>query len=220
MYEIQAGLVPGATINDIPKDRQQRTNSNIVCVMRIYADPDGEDSSLSQGHNFGHAFLTFLNCSQEAITIGRFAVEPGKMISVSKFGNFGEYSNNFQGVFYNVETQRKAKLGWYATAESMYIDLTASQLEKVSKYIVAHQKGYFELGSNCALLSAEAWNSALPNNRDQYIDVSGIMTPRIVRKAIEAYGYYYTGNGLLQADFNCCYYDGDKQVYCGDPKIP
>lgn len=218
IYEIQAGLVPGVSKNSISNKIQSNSANDIVCVMRIYADPSGEDSSSSPGHSFGHAFLTFLNCSQNNIKVGRFYVAPGQMISVGKFGNFGTAANNFKGVFYNVETQRKEKLNWYTRSESMYVELTQTQLDSASAYIINNQSGYLEIGNNCATLAAGAWNAALSSNHVQYIP--SFSTPDMIKGWVEEYGYYYTGNGLLRADYSRCYYSGSTLIYCGDPHLP
>ena len=215
-YEIQAGVVPGVSPNSAISPHSAR--GNIVCVMRIYSDNDGEDSSASSSSNFGHSFLTFLNVFSSNIVVGRATVEPNKMISVGKFGNFGDYANGFKGLFYNVEAQRKATLNWYQSNRSLYRDLTLSELETVSKYLISAQSGYSLVGNNCATTAARAWNSILSTSDKNYFNVYG--TPNAVYQEITQKGYYLVGNGLIQADYDRCYYNGSTRITCKDKYIP
>lgn len=208
-YEMAAGLVPGVSINNIARDARS-VNSNIVCVMRIYSDPGSGTSGSSADGDFGHTFLTFLNASTSNITVGRHTVEPNKMVSVGKFGKFTDY----KGAFYNAETNRKEVLGWYGSDKSIYMELTEDQLETVSNYLKNHQKGYLEVGNNCASYAVGAWNSVLSTTDEQYID--HFATPALVYQDIEDIGYYYVGNGLLRADYKLCYYDGSTRKECDD----
>lgn len=201
-YEIAAGLVPGRKVV------ARRNSDNIVCVMRIYSDPSAAGSG-SIFENTGHTFLTFLNASSSNITVGRHVVEPNKMISIGKFAKFEE----FKGAFYNVEVNRKAK-GWYTGVRSIYMELTASQLQTVSTYLKNAQAGYQLVGDNCACYAVKAWNSVLRINDDQYID--HFATPLVVYQDISDIGYYFDGNGLLKADYELCYYDGANRKTCKD----
>lgn len=202
-YEIAAGLVPGRSVAPM------RGPSNIVCVMRIYSDP-GSGIAGSINKDLGHTFLTFLNTSTANITVGRHTVAPNKMVSIGKFGRFKEYD----GAFYNAETNRKERLGWYAIDRSIYMELTASQLSTVSTYLKNHQAGYLEFGDNCACYAAKAWNSVLSASDSKYINHFGL--PELVYQDITDIGYYLVGNGLLKADYELCYYNGTTRVPCND----
>lgn len=202
-YEIASGLVPGRNVIN-----EQRSGS-VVCVMRIYADPSTGASGSSFG-DYGHTFLTFLNTSTSNITVGRHTVAPNKMVSIGKFGKFEEY----KGAFYNAETSRKARLGWYTNAKSIYMDLTASQLQTVSTYLKNNQAGYAVIGNNCASYAAKAWNSVLSTSSKQYID--HYATPTDVYQDLEDIGGTYQGNGLIKSDYPLCYYDGATRKECDD----
>ena len=56
-YEIEAGLVPETSANQAT-DGEKTTNSDIVCVMRIYSDPGIVSFSPQLSMDFGHSFLT------------------------------------------------------------------------------------------------------------------------------------------------------------------
>lgn len=132
------------------------------------------------------------------------------MVSIGKFGKFEEY----KGAFYNAETNRKVRYGWYTSARSIYMELTASQLQTVSNYLNRNQAGYQAVGNNCASYAVNAWNSVLSVNDDKYID--HFVTPTVVYQDIGAIGYYLEGNGLLKADYDLCYYSGTTRVTCKD----
>lgn len=202
-YEIASGLVPGYSV-----EPGQRTGA-IVCVMRLYSESPEGLSWLRSG-DFGHTFLTFLNTSASDITVGRHTVEPGKMVSIGKFGKFEGY----QGAFYNAETGRKARFGWYADAKSVYLELTEDQLQTVSDYLKKHLEGYTIVGDNCAYYAAKAWNSVLSPGDARYID--HFSTPASVCQDLEEMENCLVGNSLLQADYELCYYDGTALVTCED----
>ena len=196
-YEIEAGLVPETSANQAT-DGEKTTNSDIVCVMRIYSDPGIVSFSPQLSMDFGHSFLTFLNVSSSDITVGRHTVAPNQMISVGKFGNLIDYAGGFKGVFYNIESHRSQALGWYATGRSIFMDLTASELNTISDCIKQMQSGYIEVGNNCATFAGLVWNSILPSDHEKYIDHVG--TPSLIYQDMEGIGGYYTGNGLIQAE--------------------
>lgn len=202
-YEIAAGLVPGRNVV------ARRGASDIVCVMRIFSDPSASSSGSSAGDT-GHSFLTFLNASTSNNTVGRHTVAPNKMVSIGKNGRFDEY----KGAFYNLETTRKERLGWYTSARSIYMELTASQLQTVSNYLKSHQEGYTVVGDNCATYATKAWNSVLLMNDSQYIN--HFATPTDVYEEISEIGNYINGNSLLRADYDLCYYDGATRKTCDD----
>ena len=202
-YEVAAGLVPGKSI------KSEKKSGNIVCVVRIYSDSSASESS-SNPSDTGHTFLTFLNTTTSNITVGRHTVAPNKMVSIGKFGKFDEY----KGAFYNVETSRKERKNWYTGAKSIYMELTASQLQTISTYLKNNQSGYSLIGNNCSTYAVRAWNSLLSTNDDQYID--HYASPTTVYQEIENIGYCLEGNLLLNADYELCYYNGSTQVLCTD----
>lgn len=212
-YEIEAGLVPETSANQAT-DGEKTTNSDIVCVMRIYSDPGIVSFSPQLSMDFGHSFLTFLNVSSSDITVGRHTVAPNQMISVGKFGNLTDYAGGFKGVFYNIESHRSQALGWYATGRSLFMDLTASELNTISDCIKQMQAGYIEVGNNCATFAGLVWNSILPSDHAKYIDHVG--TPSLIYQDMEGIGGYYTGNGLIQAEDARCFYTGSVRVICED----
>ena len=186
-YEIEAGLVPETSANEAT-DGEKTTNSDIVCVMRIYSDPGIVSFSPQLSMDFGHSFLTFLNVSSSDITVGRHTVAPNQMISVGKFGNLTDYAGGFKGVFYNIESHRSQALGWYATGRSIFMDLTASELNTISACIKQMQAGYIEVGNNCATFAGLVWNSILPSDHAKYIDHVG--TPSLIYQDMEGIGGY------------------------------
>lgn len=213
MYELEAGLVPGIAVSQ-GTSREDTKNPDVVCVMRIYSDPGSAQFSFHGGMDFGHTFLTFLNVSSSDITVGCHTVAPNQMVSVGKFGNLTDHASGFKGVFYNIESQRTQRFGWYAAGRSIYMDLTASELNTVSHAIKQMQSGYIEVGNNCAAFAGLVWNSILSSDHAKYMDHIG--TPSLIYRELGSIGGCYTGNGIIQADYAPCYYSGSVGVICED----
>lgn len=202
-------LLLGLTLCPIPCATRSVSDGDAVCLMRIYSDPPVASLGLLAGGT-GHTFLTFQNISPAPITVGRHTVAPEAMVSIGKFATLDGHS----GAFYNAETNRAARLGWYTGARSLGMTLTAEQLATVSACLNAHESGYLWVGSNCATLSAFAWNSVLRADDPRYIVHSA--TPAQVYQDITAALSYLDGNGLLQADYALCYFNGATKVLCDD----
>ena len=222
-YEIAAGIVPGFPKDPSPRlDEISSRRSPVVCVMRIYSD-NVADSSVDVNNNLavGHSFLTFLNVSSSNIKVGSATIAPSKMISVGKFGNFKENAmyngKQYKGAFYNVETQRKSVLGFYQTAVSTYVDLTANELSIVSNYISNHESGYSLLTENCAQFASRTWNTVVGTTNDKHMDT--FSSPYDVRVNIESSPGYTSGNGLLLGSYSRCFYVSGTAYACNDPYI-
>lgn len=213
IYEREAGLVPASSVQPAA-DGEAPENSDIVCVMRIYSDPGRVSFSPQVSVDFGHSFLTFLNVSSSDITVGRHTVAPHQMVSVGKFGNLTEQADGFKGVFYNIESHRSQAFGWYATGRSIFLDITASELDAISDCIKRMQSGYIEVGNNCAAFAGLVWNSILPSDHAKYLDHIG--TPSLLYQDMGRISDYYTGNGLVRADYDPCCYIGSVCVICED----
>lgn len=202
-------VLPDGFAHSADGERSTADAGDIVCVMRIYSDPPVTSLGPLAG-GFGHTFLTFHNVSSTDLMIGRHMLAPDKMVSIGKFARL----DGCAGTFYNAETDRAARLGWYTGARSLGMALTAKQLEAVNAQLCAHENGYLWVGSNCATLSALAWNAALPAGDSRRI--THFSTPAQVYQDITAAGSYLDGNGLLQADYALCYFNGATKVLCTD----
>ena len=214
-YEIQAGLVRGMSASQVAQ--VPSTEEEIVCVMRIYSDPGCADLA-ARVFDFGHTFLTVLNVSPTDIQVGRLMVEPGKMVSIGRMGNIGAPADFYKGVFYNMEVQRRQQLGWYTVDKSIYQELNAQQLQRVSQYITGHESGYLFVSNNCATLAVGAWNTALTARDAKHMD--HFSTPALVYQEMERIGNAYDGNALIYANDEPCYYDGSALVPCKDRYLP
>lgn len=215
VYELNPGLHTSDSVQQ--DDVSVSPREAIVCVMRIYSD-SSQGSSSGSG-SFGHSFLTFLNVSSSTITVGRYQVDPQKMVSISKFGNLQSATpDNFKGVFYNVETNRAA-CGWYSTAVSTYQELTQTQLSKISSKIISEENGYSDLSDNCAKFSASIWNSTLAIGSEQHI--TALAAPDEIYREIKNMPSHMvtTGGGLMLASYSCCYFVGTSLRTFTDPKI-
>lgn len=182
-----------------------------VCVLRIYSDPG------AGGTDFGHTFLTVENLSDHTLTIGRHPVEPQTTVSVGKFRTYdAQRGGYYEGLSYNVETQRAEYLHWYAVDRSMARRLTAPELDRVNRVLLRLERGYSEVGNNCCTLAAQAWNGTLSPKDPRYVVRYG--TPALVYREMGESGNFQTGNDHLSADYPCCYYDGDVLRTFADTK--
>lgn len=182
-----------------------------VCVLRIYSDPG------AGGTDFGHTFLTVENLSDHTLTVGRHPVEPQTTVSVGKFRTYDtQRGGYYEGLSYNVETQRAEHLHWYAVDRSMARQLTAPELDRVNQVLLRLERGYSEVGNNCCTLAAQAWNGTLSPKDPRYVVRYG--TPALVYREIGESGQAQEGNAALSADYPCRYYDGGRLRIFLDPK--
>ena len=189
-----------------------------VCVMGIYTEPGNWESLPGAGLDFGHSFLTFQNVSDGEILVGRLPVQPGEQITVGKFGNVESASGGYQGAYYNVEAQRRAVFGWYSSARSRFMPLTAEQLERVSQVLRRNERGYTGVLNNCSELAAGVWNSVLSPGDEAYFVRTA--TPALLYREMERQGDFETGNGGMSFSAPPCYYDGSGLAACADRLIP
>lgn len=100
---------------------------------------------------FDHIFLYFENISDEALKVGRYALEKDETVSVGTFGFSGP--RGF-GLYYNVECTRDVFKGGLMAKSTL---ITKAQLDKVNTKIVNYN--YWDPIFNCTHFAISAWNA-------------------------------------------------------------
>lgn len=102
----------------------------------------------------GHAFIVVKNTSTKSITVGKYSLGAGRVMTTGTFGNL----EDGKCLYYNVEKYRMVN-GFCAYTPNVALseNVTSSQLSTLSSTIVSNTK--WTLTSNCSTFATKCWNS-------------------------------------------------------------
>lgn len=156
--------------------------TNVAYVWVIGCSGDGTN---------GHGFIAVKNVSSSSITVGKYSLGAGKIVTLGTFGNLKDGSC----LYYNVEKYRMVN-DYCSYTPSSYIGMyiTSSELTTLNSTINSNTS--WTLTNNCTSFAQACWNSISANKIYSTVYVSGLLTitnpvglPSILQLNIEKYSY-------------------------------
>lgn len=108
----------------------------------------------------GHTWIYVENLTDEPMTVGIYEVPAGQGVSV---GVFSFSVNDGWGIYYNLEAYRENRNDNVGDCRSITIDMTRSELEKLSDSIKNYPNMWEIFIFNCTFFAFSVWNDNSDN---------------------------------------------------------
>ena len=131
-------------------DRKLSIDTNDVAILSICAD-NGKSESTFLSRNYGHAFLSVTNISEETLVIGDYDVKSDETITIGLWSIVEHF-----GVWYNVESNYIKEHNKYKERVSISIGINIEDIEQINK-IISNNNSWTPT-YNCAKFALEIWN--------------------------------------------------------------
>lgn len=158
--------------------------------------------------NLGHAYISVKNTSSSNITVGYFTLEPNKSVTV---GSWIQTCHN--GMLYNIE-KVYMELGRYQGRISLTTDITLTDLQPLSEYILKNDRWTFS--KNCSYHATKMFNT-VANDSDKVDLKTSLITPSKLYKYINAINSSKKEFDKVLSDSSenkMYFYDKDHMVEC------
>lgn len=153
----EEGLLNGDTLvqqsNDDGSDNQKFVLIPDDIKITICASGFTLDNSASSSWA-GHAWIEIYNTSSNTIDIGRWTIEPGRHVTVGRWGK-----DAFRGLWYNREVEAILVQSTYYEGYS-YVSkfIPYEVLDDLNNFIHSTNSGYDLYTNNCTTFAIDAWN--------------------------------------------------------------
>lgn len=174
------------------KERQLIVTSEDIALLSIYAD-DGKSESNFLLRNYGHAFLSVKNISENNITVGDRLVVPNETITIGLWNILEHF-----GVWYNIEGNYISEYDKYSHRVSLTIGINTSDIEEISNMIAKSDR--WSPFFNCSTFAMKTWNLVAEDS--EKIDSKLLVSPKyLVNKITKFSGHEKNRECITDTDF-------------------
>lgn len=161
-------------------ERKLNVSSDDIALLSIYAD-DGKSESNFLLRNYGHAFLSIENISDNDFVVGDMTVSPNETITIGLWNVLEHF-----GVWYNIESNYISEYDKYSHRVSLTIGIKNSDLEEISNMISKSDR--WNPFFNCSTFAMKTWNLVAEDS--EKIDSKLLVSPEyLVSKITKFEGY-------------------------------
>lgn len=168
---------------------------NDVALLSIFSDDGKKDSSLFI-KNYGHAFLSVTNISDNSFNIGGRMVDVGETITVGLWNILEHF-----GVWFNVDGNYISQYSKYSNRVSLTIGISNDDLNTLNDVIDDSDK--WNVFFNCSAFAITCWNSVA--GEGEKLNTRCIVSPSYLTKEISKFDEYEF-NREVQTDNKIMYY--------------
>lgn len=177
-------------------DRQLNVTNDDVALLSIFADNGKSESNLLL-RNYGHAFLSITNITDNSFTIGDREVAPNETITIGLWNVLEHF-----GVWYNIESNYIAEYEKYTHRVSLTIGIGNEDINTLTEIIKNSDR--WNPFFNCSTFALKMWNSVADENEEIYKKL--IVSPSYLVKEITKFDDYEENRECV-TDKNIKYYN-------------
>lgn len=178
------------------KDKALNISNDDVAYLSIFAD-NGKSESNILLRNYGHAFVSITNVSENILEIGGRRVLAGESITIGLWNVLEHF-----GVWFNIESNYISEYNKYSNRVSLTIGIGLEDIQTLNDVISSSDR--WNPFFNCSTFALKMWNSVAEDN--EKIDKKMITSPSYLVNEIMKFEGFEKGKEIL-TDKNVKYYN-------------